>query len=102
MLKLYKEWYLDADQFQYIVGKLTERTRDGVPCQELKDKTFHPTIAAAVNRVLEAEMREKVKGGELIDLGEAVAYYSAIADELLEEIDSIPGNLKKAVTKRER
>lgn len=102
MLKLYKEWYLDADQFQYIVGKLTERKRDGEPCQELKDKTYHPTIAAAVSHVLEAEMREKVKGGELMDLGEAVAYYSSIADELLEEIDSIPGNLKKAVMKRER
>ena len=102
MLKLYKDWYLDADPHQYIVGKLTERTRDGKPCQELKPASYHPSIAAAVNFVLEAEMKEKVKGGDLMDLGEAVAYYSSVADELLEEIDSIPGNLKKAVTKRER
>ena len=102
MLKLYKEWYLDADQYQYIVGKLKDRTRNGVPCRELNDKTYHPTIAAAVNHVLEVEMREKVKGGDLMDLGEAVAYFSSIADDLLGEIESIPGNLKKAVMKRER
>ena len=102
MLKLYKDWYLDADQYQYIVGKLTERTREGEPCQELKDKTYHPTIAAAVNYVLEAETRKKVKDGDLLDLAEAVAYYSSTADDLLEEIESIPGTLKKAVMKRER
>lgn len=102
MLKLYKDWYLDADPRQYIVGKLNERTRNGEPCQELKPATYHPTIAAAVSYVLEAEMRNKVQGGELMDLGEAVAYYSSIADDLLGEIESIPGNLKKAVMKRER
>lgn len=102
MLKLYKDWYLDADPRQYIVGKLTERKRDGKPCQELKPASYHPTIAAACGYVLEVEMREKVSGGDLIDLAGAVAYYSSIADELLQGIESIPGNLKKAVAKHER
>lgn len=102
MLKLYKDWYLDADPHQYILGKLTERKRDGNTVQEMERPTCHPTIAAAVNYVLEAEMRKKVAGGELIDLATAMAFYETCADDLLAEIESIPGNLKKAVTKRER
>lgn len=102
MLKLYKDWYLDADPHQYILGKLTERKRDGNTVQEMDRPTYHPTIAAAVNYVLEAEMRKKVAGGELIDLATAMAFYETCADDILAEIESIPGNLKKAVTKRER
>ena len=102
MLKLYKDWFLDADPNQYILGKLKERTRDGQAVVEMDRPTYHPTIAAAVSHVLEAEMRKKVAGGELIDLATAMAFYETCADDLLAEIESIPGNLKKAVTKRER
>ena len=102
MLKLYNDWYLDADPFQYIVGKVKERDRGGHTSREFVNPSYHPTIAAAVNYVLETEMRNQVKGGELIDLAGALACYSAVADELLAEIESIPGNLKKEVTKRER
>lgn len=102
MLKLYKDWFLDADPNQYILGKLKERTRDGQAVVEMDRPTYHPTIAAAVSYVLEAEMRKKVAGGELIDLATAMAFYETCADDLLAEIESIPGNLKKAVTKRER
>ena len=100
MLKLYNDWYLDADPFQYIVGKVKERDRGGHTSREFVNPSYHPTIAAAVNYVLEAEMRIHVKGGELIDLAGAVAYYSSIADDLLEEIESIPGNLCRAVKKK--
>ena len=102
MLKLYKDWYLDADQRQYILGKLKERTREGKTALEIDNPTYHPTIAAAVNHVLEAEMRKKVAGGELIDLATAMAFYETCADDLLAEIESVPGNLKKAVMKHER
>ena len=102
MLKLYKDWFLDADPHQYILGKLKERTREGKNSWEIDNPTYHPTIAAAVNHVLVAEMRKKVAGGELFDLATAMAFYETCADDLLAEIESIPGNLKKAVTKRER
>ena len=60
MLKLYKDWYLDADPHQYILGKLKKRARDGRASLEIDKPTYHPTIAAAANHVLEAEMRQKV------------------------------------------
>lgn len=99
MLKLYKDWYLDADPHQYIVGKLTERTRDGKPCQELKLATYHPTIAAAVNHVLEAEMREIVLNGSVVSFTEMLDRYSAASEAILKEIRSIPNDLKSAVKK---
>ena len=51
MLKLYKDWFLDADPYQYIVGKVKERTRDGKMAQEFINPSYHPTIAAAVGHV---------------------------------------------------
>ena len=97
MLKLYKDWFLDADPYQYIVGKVKDRTRDGKTAQEFINPSYHPTIAAAVGHVLEAEMRGKVADGSLLDFAEAVNYYSDVADDLLAEIESIPGNLTKTV-----
>ena len=52
MLKLYKDWFLDADPYQYIVGKVKERTRDGRTAQEFINPSYHPTIAAAVGHEL--------------------------------------------------
>ena len=42
-------------------------------------------------------MRGKVADGSLLDLAEAVNYYSDVADDLLAEIENIPGNLTKTV-----
>ena len=99
MLKLYKNWFLDADPYQYIVGRVKERERDGKAVVEMVNPSYHPTIVAAVSHVLESEMRAKVKSGELLNLAEAMAFYSTVADDLLAEIESVPGNLKRAVQK---
>lgn len=101
MLQIYKDWYINADEYQYIVGKVITRTRGDKTTLEFKRPVYSSTIAAAVNYILEAETREKVADSSLIDLKEAFAYYSNIADELLAAIDRIPGNLRKAVEKRE-
>lgn len=92
MVKLYKDWYLDADPFQYIVGKVKERERDGKRTKEFVSPTYHPTIAAAANHVLEAETRGQVADGSLSDIAEVMALYSSVADDLENAIECIPGD----------
>ena len=83
MVRLYEEWYLDADPYQYILGHIKERTREGKTFQEFINPTYHPTITAALAHVLEAESRQRIADGRTETLQEALAAYKAIAGELL-------------------
>lgn len=97
MMKLYEDWYLDADPHQYILGKLKKRARDGKTSLEIDKPTYHPTIAAAANHVLEAEMRQMVADGSVKSFAKMLDAYSAISEALLKEIHEIPDDLKRAV-----
>ena len=95
MVRVYKDWFLDADPYQYILGHVKERTRDGKTFQEFINPTYHPTIAAAVAHVLEAESRQGIADGEAATLQEALAAYKATAGELMQEIKTMQGSLPK-------
>lgn len=97
MLKIFGDWYIDADPHQYILGKLKKRARDGRTSLEIDKPTYHPTIAAAVNHVLEAELRQKVADGSVTSFTKMLDAYSAISEALLKEVREIPDNMKRAV-----
>lgn len=92
MVKLYKTWYLDADDRQYVVGRITEDLRSG-ELRSLQDPVKFNTAVEAVQYVLETETRDKVKKPDLLDLAEFLATYSGIADEITENLLSLPKDL---------
>ena len=92
MVKLYKNWYLDADDRQYVVGRITEDLRSG-ELRSLQDPVKFNTAVEAVQYVLETETRDKVKKPDLLDLAEFLATYSDIADEITENLLSLPKDL---------
>lgn len=91
MVKLYKEWYLDADDESYFVG----RVLDG----KMVNPAKYPTSAEAVNHVIEAELRQGVAKPGLLSCGEFIAMYSGVADEVVEAVMQAPQGLNRGVVK---
>lgn len=79
MVRIYKNWYLDADSESYFVGKKNQQG-------ELENPARYKFSADAVNHIIEAEMREKVSKPELLECCEFTAMYSAVADEVIEAV----------------
>ena len=79
MVRIYKEWCIDADKESYIVGK---RNLQG----ELDNPARYNTAAEAVNHIIEAEMREGISKPELLECCEFIAMYSAVADEVVDAV----------------
>ena len=94
MVNLYKEWYLDADDKSYFVG----RVLDG----KMVNPAKYPTAAEAVNHVIEAELRKGIKKHDLLNCGEFLAMYSAVADDVVEAVAQAPQGLNRAVVKNYR
>lgn len=93
MVKLYKNWCLDADDRQYVVGRITEDLRSGNLVRSIQDPVKFKTAVEAIQHVLETETRDMVKKPDLLDLAEFLAAYSGIADEIAENLTSLPKNL---------
>ena len=91
MVKLYKEWYLDADDESYFVGCVL----DG----KMVNPAKYPTAAEAVNHVIEAELRQGVAKPDLLSCGEFIAMYSGVADEVVEAVMQAPQGLNRGVVK---
>ena len=85
MVKLYKEWYLDADEQSYYVGRVI----DG----NMVNPAKYTTAAEAVNHVIEAELRQGVAKPDLLSCGEFIAMYSGVADEVVEAVTDAETNL---------
>lgn len=85
MVKLYKEWYLDADEKSYYVGRVI----DGKMINPAK----YPTAAEAVSHVIEAEMRQGVAKPDLLSCGEFIALYSGVAEDVVEAVSKAETNL---------
>ena len=79
MVKLYKEWCIDADRESYLVGKCNQQG-------ELENPARYDTSAEAVNYIIEAEMRNNISKPEMLECCEFIAMYSAVADEVIEAI----------------
>ena len=82
MLNIYKDYYLDADAFQYILGKATTRKRGDAEVVEITRPSYHATIAQALAAILESETRKRVASGEVSSLDELLTAYRATAAEI--------------------
>lgn len=94
MVKLYKDWYLNADDKHYAVGKASFERMDGKMVLTLQDAKEFPTAAEAVLHVFETEVREKVSKPDLLELAEFNAICSDLADELAEKFETATKNPK--------
>ena len=94
MVKLYKDWHLDADENSYYVGRVI----DGKMINPAK----YATAAEAVNHVIEAELRQGVAKPDLLSCGEFIAMYSGVADEVVEAVMDAPAGLSRHVVKKYR
>lgn len=95
MVKLYKTWYLDADDHQYVVGRITEDLRSG-ELRSLQDPVKFDMAVEAIQHVLETETRDIVKEPDVMNLVEFLATYSGIADGITKNLLSLPKDLIRA------
>lgn len=84
MVKVYKDWYLSVNQGgqHYEVLKVKEFKPDGTPARGRVVQNGFLTAAEAINYIFEAEVREKVKQPELLDLAEFKTIYQGLAEDI--------------------
>lgn len=82
MVNIYKDYYLDADAFQYILGKAATRKRGGSEVLEITRPTYHGTIAQALAAILESETRQLIAAREVNSMDELLTAYRATAAEI--------------------
>ena len=97
MVHLIEDYYLTADKYQYIVGKLKERRRGERMTRELMETTYHPTLAAAVSHVADELLRKQIEDGRLETLKRIVDEYRLIAAALIDQLDAAPRELRRKV-----
>lgn len=102
MVKLVKDYYLTADKRQYIVGRLYERKRGDRNTAELIEQTFHPTLAAALVNVMDAVLRDQIEANELKTLDEVGKAYGRIMQELIDQLEIAPRELRRKVHELDR
>lgn len=97
MVHLIEDYYLTADKYQYIVGRMKERRRGERKTRELMETTYHPTLAAAVSHVADELLRKQIEDGRLETLKRIVDEYRLIAAALIDQLDAAPRELRRKV-----
>lgn len=97
MVHLIEDYYLTADKYQYIVGRMKERRRGERMTRELMETTYHPTLAAAVSHVADELLRKQIEDGRLETLKRIVDEYRLIAAALINQLDAAPRELRRKV-----
>lgn len=97
MVHLIEDYYLTADKYQYIVGRMKERRRGERMTRELMEQTYHPTLAAAVSHVADELLRKQIEDDQLETLQAIADEYRLISDRLLDQLDAAPRELRKKV-----
>ena len=97
MLNIYKDYYLDADAFQYILGRAATRKRGGVETVEITRPSYHGTIAQALAAILESETRQRIASGEVNSMDELLTAYRATAAEITAPFVSVRESIRKVV-----
>lgn len=97
MVHLIEDYYLTADKYQYIVGRMKERRRGERMTRELMETTYHPTLAAAVSHVADELLRKQIEDGRLETLKRIVDEYRLIAAALIDQLDAAPRELRRKV-----
>ena len=94
MVKLYKNWALEADEDKYYVGRMING--------RMENPAAYESAVDAVKHIMEAEARKEVKGHNLLKCSEFLALYSDIADDLQEAILQAPCGLSRNVVMKYR
>ena len=97
MVHLIEDYYLTADKYQYIVGRMKERRRGDRKTHELMETTYHPTLAAAVSYVADEVLRQQIAADELTTIEAVADRYQSICNELINQLDAAPRELRKKV-----
>lgn len=95
MVKIFKDWYLtigkDGKSYDLLQA---QKLSDGKPVDGRIVEEGFQTAADAVNFVLESEARKRIGEQRLLELAEFIAIYGEISDEILDELKSLPANLR--------
>lgn len=79
MIQLTKDLWMKADDCCYIVGKARQGRGKG---RELRDPTYHPTVAQAVSAALSRAMRQGVADGSITTLRQFIQEQERLSAEL--------------------
>ena len=97
MVNLIKDYYLTADKYQYIVGRMKQRKRGEHMTSELMEQRYYPTLAAAVSYVADEVLRQQIAADELTTIEAVADRYQSICNELINQLDAAPRELRKKV-----
>lgn len=97
MVNLIKDYYLTADKYQYIVGRMKQRKRGDRVTSELMEQRYYPTLDAAVSYVADEVLRQQIAADELTTLEAVADRYQDICSELINQLDAAPCELRKKV-----
>ena len=97
MVNLIKDYYLTADKYQYIVGRMKQRKRGERMTSELMEQRYYPTLAAAVSYVADEVLRQQIAADELTTIEAVADRYQSICNELINQLDAAPRELRKKV-----
>lgn len=87
MLRLFGDYYLNADRFGYTVGVLSANSERGgetrVKPAILRQPRYYPSLSSAVVSTADFALRDAIATGEVQTLQEAVEDLRRIRDEIL-------------------
>ncbi len=83
MIRLDREWKIDADPTGYTLARQVERTdkETGAPVTELRDQTYHRTIGQAATAYLRRLQRQVIQSRDLTP-SEAVRALQEVTEEV--------------------
>ena len=97
MVHLIEDYYLTADKYQYIVGRMKQRKRGERMTSELMEQTYHPTLAAAVSQVADELLRKQIEDDQLETLQAIADEYRLISNKVIDKLGAAPCELRKKV-----
>lgn len=81
MIILQDGWVIDSDQYQYILGVPSAKTRKGKEGKWMKDATYHPSVERALLAYIRQRQLELV-GEKNMSLGEALESFRQIERDI--------------------
>lgn len=97
MVHLIEDYYLTADKYQYIVGRMKQRKRGERMTSELMEQRYYPTLAAAVSYVADEVLRKQIADDQLETLQAIADEYRLISNKVIDKLGAAPCELRKKV-----
>ena len=88
MIKINKQWYIDADKRCYILCKKTKRIdkETGEEIVIFTDKSFHPSVSAALSAFIKKMQLQEVKTNDM-KLDEAIERFNKIEKIIIKSVN---------------